>query len=79
MAVERSTVFKRNRGQVVRLPKAMAFPDDVQEVEIIKVGHSRIITPVGRRWDDFFLRGPWASDDFMEERVDPLPEDREPL
>jgi antitoxin VapB len=75
----RSTVFTSNRTQAVRLPKAVAFPDGVREVEVIKVGNTRVITPLGRRWEDFFLHGPPASDDFMTERVDPLPEEREPL
>lgn len=75
----RSTVFTTNRSQAVRLPKAVAFPDDVHQVEIIKIGHSRIISPVGRRWDDLFLHGPRASDDFMNERDQPEAEEREPL
>ncbi|HVH76603.1 MAG TPA: type II toxin-antitoxin system VapB family antitoxin [Stellaceae bacterium] len=75
----RSTVFATNRRQAVRLPKAVAFPDDIHQVEIIKVGQSRIVTPVGERWDDFFLHGRRASADFMEERIDPAPEEREPL
>jgi antitoxin VapB len=75
----RSTVFTSNRTQAVRLPKAVAFPDGVREVEVIKVGNTRVITPLGRRWEDFFLHGPRVSDDFMTERVDPLPEEREPL
>ncbi len=44
----RSTVFTTNKSQAVRLPKAVAFPADVHQVEIVSVGHSRIITPVGR-------------------------------
>ena len=75
----RSKLFTTNRSQAVRLPKAVAFPEDVQEVEIIKVGSSRVITPVGKKWEDFFRNGPETSDDFMEERVDPPPEEREPL
>ena len=75
----RSTVFTSNRSQAVRLPKAVAFPEDVHQVEIIKVGHSRVITPVGRRWDDLFLNGPRASDDFMSQRHQPAAEEREPL
>jgi antitoxin VapB len=75
----RSTVFKSNRTQAVRLPKAVAFPDDVRQVEIIKLGHARLITPVGRRWDDFFLNGPEVSKDFMSDRVQPEAEQREPL
>ena len=75
----RSKLFKSNKSQAVRLPKAMAFPDDVQQVEIIKVGNSRIISPVGKRWDDFFLHGPRLSDDFMIDRDQLVPEEREPL
>jgi antitoxin VapB len=75
----RSKLFTNNRTQAVRLPKAVAFPDDVREVEIIKVGQSRIISPQGRRWDELFLNGPRASSDFMTDREQPLAEEREPL
>ena len=75
----RSTVFKSNRSQAVRLPKAVAFPDGVHQVEIIKVGDSRVITPVGRRWSDWFLHGPRVSEDFMTDREQPPAEEREPL
>jgi antitoxin VapB len=70
----RSTVFTSNRSQAVRLPKVVAFPEDVHQVEIVKIGYSRVITPVGRRWDDLFLNGPRASDDFMSERHQPAAE-----
>jgi antitoxin VapB len=73
----RSTVFTSNRSQAVRLPKAVAFPEDVHQVEIVKVGRSRIVTPQGRRWDDLFERGPRASEDFMRERDQPEVEDRD--
>lgn len=75
----RSTVFTTNRSQAVRLPKAVAFPEDVHQVEIIKVGSSRVITPVGRRWDDFFLAGPHVGEDFLADRGDLPAEEREPL
>jgi antitoxin VapB len=72
-------VFISNRSQAVRLPKAVAFPDGVHQVEVIRLGNSRLITPVGRRWDEFFVNGPRASEDFMSERDQPTPEEREPL
>lgn len=75
----RSTVFKTHRSQAVRLPKPVAFPEGVHRVEIVKIGRSRLITPVGKRWDDLFLKGPRATEDFMRERVQPAPEEREPL
>jgi antitoxin VapB len=71
-----STVFTSNRSQAVRLPKAVAFPDDVHHVDILKVGRSRVIVPRGRRWDELFLSGPRTSEDFMTEREQPAPEER---
>lgn len=74
-----STLFKSNRSQAVRLPKAVAFPPDVREVEILVVGDTRVIVPVGKRWDDLFLHGPHVTDDFMTNREQPDTEEREPL
>ena len=74
-----STLFTTNRGQAVRLPKAVAFPESVHEVDILKIGRSRVIVPQGKRWDDLFLNGPRASEDFMAEREQPAAEEREPL
>jgi antitoxin VapB len=75
----RSTVFTTNRSQAVRFPRAVAFPASVHQVEIIKIGHSRLVNPVGKRWDDLFTSGPRACDDFMSEREQPAVEEREPL
>jgi antitoxin VapB len=76
-AVTSSTVFTSNRSQAVRLPKAVAFPADVHQVDILKVGRSRVIVPQGKRWDDLFLNGPRVSADFMREREQPVTEERE--
>jgi antitoxin VapB len=78
-AMTSSTVFTTNRSQAVRLPKAVAFPEGVHEVDILKIGRSRVIVPKGRRWDDLFQSGPKASEDFMREREQPPAEEREPL
>ena len=74
-----STVFTSNRSQAVRLPKAVAFPDDVHQVDILKIGRSRVIVPHGRRWDDLFQNGPRASEDFLVDRQQPPAEAREQL
>ena len=74
-----STVFTSNRSQAVRLPKAVAFPEDVHQVDILKVGRSRVIVPQGKRWDDLFAHGPRASNDYLAEREQPESEEREPL
>lgn len=74
-----TSIFKSNQTQAVRLPKDVAFPEDVREVEIIKVGNSRIISPVGRRWDSFFARDTRVSGDFLTERDQGTFEEREEL
>jgi antitoxin VapB len=39
----------------------------------------RIISPVGHTWDEFFLNGPQASEDFMSERASQQQAEREAL
>jgi antitoxin VapB len=55
----------------------MAFPENVHQVEVIKIGNARVITPAGERWKDFFENGPHVSEDFMVERTQPPLEKRE--
>lgn len=74
-----TVIFKSNQTQAVRLPKDVAFPEGVREVEIIKVGNSRVISPVGHRWDSFFARPSRLSDDFPTERDQGAFDEREPL
>ena len=50
----RTTLFKSNRSQALRLPKAVAFPEGVREVEVRVEGNRRIVTPAGGSWDEFF-------------------------
>jgi antitoxin VapB len=73
----KSTVFKNNRTQAVRIPKVLAFPDDVKEVEIVRDGDTLVITPKPAKkkmtWDDFFAQGRRTSDDFMAE-IEELPQ-----
>jgi antitoxin VapB len=44
---------------------------------MIKGGETRIISPVGRRWDDLFARGPRVSEDFMSDRQQSAMDERE--
>ena len=69
-----SKLFISNRSQAVRLPKAVAFPDGVKEVEILKVGRGRLVVPKGERWDDLFRHGPRATEDFLSEPQPPAEE-----
>ena len=78
MASARTRVFKSNRSQAVRLPKAVAFPESIKDVEIISIGNKRVIAPVGQSWDDWF-DAPGVSSDFMADREQPEDQVRETL
>lgn len=72
----RTTVFRNNRTQAVRLPKAVALPDDVREVSIRVVGRTRVIEPVGGGWDDWFDHGLRVDPDFLDDRSQGVAEER---
>lgn len=52
--MHRTTLFRSNRSQAVRLAKDVAFPDSVREVSVLKDGPRRVIVPANAVWDDFF-------------------------
>lgn len=76
MATAHTKIFKSNRSQAVRLPKDVALPESVVEVDIVAIGNKRIITPSGGSWDDWF-EGPVVSSDFMIDRDQPADQERE--
>jgi len=78
MKVVHTSIFKTNKTQAVRLPKAIALPDSIREVDIIAIGNTRIITPAGESWDQWFS-GPGVSSDFMTDRVQEADQKRAPL
>ncbi len=71
-------IFKSNRSQAVRLPKNVAFPESVKEVDITAIGNKRIITPVDQSWDVWFDSS-GVSSDFMTKRIQPEDQIRETL
>lgn len=71
-----TTVFLSNRSQAVKLPKAVALPEDVKKVDVIAVGRTRIITPAGESWDSWF-DGDSVSADFMNDREQPAVQERD--
>lgn len=76
--MERASVFKSNKSQAVRLPKGVALPDSVKQVDIVKLGRARLITPAGEAWDSWF-EGEGVTDDFMTQREQPEEQSRESL
>ncbi|MDH6532499.1 antitoxin VapB [Aurantimicrobium minutum] len=72
-----SKIFYNNTTQAVRLPKDVAFPADITEVDIIVQGESRVIVPKGKSVVAWALTGPGFSEDFMVDREQPaMPDDK---
>lgn len=71
----KTTLFQSNRTQAVRLPKDVAFPEDVRAVTILKDGKRRVIVPTDAVWDDFF-DAPGVD---LGERDQPKAQTREPF
>ncbi len=70
-----TTLFRSNRSQAVRLPKAVAFPPGVHQVAILRDGARRVIVPVDAVWDAFFD----APGIDLPDRDEPRAESRETL
>jgi len=76
MTATQAKLFTTNKSQAVRLPKPVALPASIKNVEIVAIGNTRIISPAGESWDYWFDQ-PSFSDDFMEERDQPADQDRD--
>jgi len=71
------SVFITNRTQAVRLPADSRFPDDVKKISVRVLGQDRVLSPLNRSWDSFFLSNEGVSDDFMVERASQQQAERE--
>jgi len=71
------SVFVNNRTQAVRLPADTRFPDAIKKVAVRVVGQDRILSPVHKSWDSFFLSSDSVSDDFIEQRASQEQPERE--
>ncbi|OBY92946.1 antitoxin [Pseudomonas sp. AU11447] len=74
--MEQGSVFQSNRSQAIRLPKAVALPEEVKRVDVVAVGRTRIISPAGESWDSWF-DGDDVTADFMSEREQTADQERE--
>jgi antitoxin VapB len=50
----KTSLFRSNRSQAVRLSKDVAFPESVRDVVVLREGQRRVIVPANAAWDDFF-------------------------
>ncbi|HDU4042413.1 TPA: AbrB/MazE/SpoVT family DNA-binding domain-containing protein [Klebsiella aerogenes] len=65
--MKKITVSKNNGSQLVRLSKAVVFPEYIKYVDIVVAGRTRIIIPAGESWDSWF-DGESVTSDFMMTR-----------
>ncbi len=75
-----AALFKSNRSQAVRIPKSLAFPEGIEKVEITRNDDgSLLLRPVRptKDWAAYFATAPRATDDFMVERLQGEPVERE--
>ena len=68
-------IFTNGRSQAVRLPKAFRF--DTEEVYIRRVGSDVILSANKPSWHDFFQEVSVFGDDFLAERDNAPPQERE--
>jgi antitoxin VapB len=71
------SIFENNRTQAVRLPVETRFPKGVKKVFIRVMGPDRVLSPIDRAWDSFFLSKEGVTDDFMSERASQEQPERE--
>ena len=76
--MSRARLFKNNRSQAVRIPKAMELDERIEEVEMFKVGQTIVMVPTEQSWSSWF-DGAGVSEDFMVSRDQPAEQDRESL
>lgn len=68
MSTVLTTIFKNNKTQAVRLPKAVEIAENIKEVVITSIGNTRIISPKEQAWDIWF-NTETVTEDFMLNRV----------
>ena len=71
----RAKIFMNGRSQAVRLPKDFRF--DCDEVFVRRQGDDIILSPGKRTWDDFFDQESAFDKEFMSDREQSPPQDRD--
>jgi antitoxin VapB len=72
-------VGTNNRSQIVTIPLAFRFPDNIKTVYVRKIGDDLVLSPRPDNWTDFLGLGPQVSEDFMTTSDDQVIQEREPL
>lgn len=77
MSVYIARVFSNGRSQAVRLPKALRFKTD--EVYIRQMGDDIVLSAKKPSWADFFSQTSAFAEDFLAQRDNAPPQQREPF
>ncbi|TCP96950.1 antitoxin VapB [Cricetibacter osteomyelitidis] len=75
--MQKASIFKNNRNQAIRLPQSAAFPEHIKQVEVVCIGNTRILTPIGERWQTWAKMPSQLTDDCFMEREQPVEQERE--
>lgn len=75
MTTHIAKIFMNGRSQAVRLPKEFRF--DCDEVYVRKQADEVVISPRKPSWDEFFDQSPAFGDDFLRDREDEQPQERD--
>ena len=75
MSIQTAKVFNNGRSQAVRLPKAFRFETD--EVYIRQVGDEIVLSARKPNWTTFFSQASAFGEDFLAERDNQPPQQRE--
>jgi antitoxin VapB len=73
--MKRAKLFRNGQSQAVRLPKEFRFEGDF--VYVKKSGNAVVLLPAKGIWDTLVGSLDKFSDDFMSERSQPRPQERE--
>ena len=72
--METARLFKNGQSQAVRLPKDFRFKGE--KVFIKRVGNAVVLIPYQDSWETLFESLDQFSDDFMDEREQPVRQER---
>jgi len=72
---KKAKLFQNGGSQAVRLPAEYRLEGD--EVQIEKIGNTLVLRPMVRSWSEFFSSPVTVPDDFLSDRGDEPPQDRD--
>ncbi len=75
--MQTAKLFQNGQSQAVRLPKEFRFPGD--KVFIKRMGNAVVLLPYHDSWHSLFDSLDQFSEDFMEQREQPVQPPRESL